>query len=73
MRTRWGTAIDDVIRPNTPTVDASGAFPRAAISALGEAGILGLTVGESVGGGGRGLGQAAGVVRELAVCGSTAV
>ncbi len=67
-------AIDDVIRPNAPTVDASGAFPRAAISALGEAGILGLTVGESVGGGGRGLGQAAGVVRELAgVCGSTAM
>jgi isovaleryl-CoA dehydrogenase len=66
--------IDDVIRPNAPTVDASGAFPRAAISALGEAGILGLTVGESVGGGGRGLREAAAIIRELAgICGSTAM
>ena len=36
--------IDEVVRPDAPSVDADGAFPRRGIDALGEAGILGLTV-----------------------------
>jgi isovaleryl-CoA dehydrogenase len=65
--------ISDVIRPDAPRVDAEGDFPRRGVSALGEAGILGLTVRSPLGGGG-GLGEAADVVRQLAgVCGSTAM
>jgi isovaleryl-CoA dehydrogenase len=66
--------IDDVIAAGAVDVDKAGTFPRDAITGLGEAGILGLTVSESVGGGGGGLGEAAEVVRALAgVCGSTAM
>ena len=54
---------------STPTAT----FPRRGIDALGEAGILGLTVAEPFGGGGS-LGDAVDVVRRLAeVCGSTAM
>ncbi len=66
--------IDDVVAPMAVDVDASGAFPRDAVTALGAAGILGLTVSEDSGGGGQGLRQAAEVVQRLAaVCGSTAM
>ena len=65
--------IEDVVRPDASSVDADGAFPRRGIEALGEAGILGLTVAEPCGGG-RSLGDAVDVVRRLAgVCGSTAM
>jgi alkylation response protein AidB-like acyl-CoA dehydrogenase len=65
--------IRDVVRPDAPSVDADGAFPLRGIEALGEAGILGLTVAEPFGGGG-GLGDAVEVVRCLAgACGSTAM
>jgi len=66
--------IDEVVAPAAIDVDKAGTFPRDAITALGEAGILGLTVSQSVGGGGLGLPEAADVVRTLAgVCGSTAM
>jgi isovaleryl-CoA dehydrogenase len=65
--------IDEVVRPDAPSVDTDGAFPRRSIEALGEAGILGLTLTEPWGGGG-GLADAVKVVRRLAEeCGSTAM
>ncbi len=65
--------IDEVVRPDAPSVDADGAFPRRGIEALGDAGILGLTVAEPFGGSGS-LGDAVEVVGRLAgVCGSTAM
>jgi isovaleryl-CoA dehydrogenase len=69
-----GRVITDIVAPAATTTDELGIFPRPAITALGEAGILGLTAGPEVGGGGAGLRQAAGVVERLAgTCGSTAM
>jgi isovaleryl-CoA dehydrogenase len=66
--------IDEVVAPGAAAVDASGEFPRAAVDALGAAGLLALTVPANCGGGGAGLREAAEVVRELgSVCGSTAM
>jgi alkylation response protein AidB-like acyl-CoA dehydrogenase len=66
--------ITDVVAPGAATADEQGSFPRPAITALAEAGILGLTAGADVGGGGAGLREAAAVVERLAgVCGSTAM
>jgi alkylation response protein AidB-like acyl-CoA dehydrogenase len=66
--------ITDVVAPGAATTDEQGSFPRPAITALAEAGILGLTAGADVGGGGAGLREAAAVVERLAgVCGSTAM
>lgn len=64
--------IDEVVAPRALEVDARAMFPRDAVGALGEAGMLGLVASAGVGGGGQGLRAAAGVVRRLAgVCGST--
>jgi alkylation response protein AidB-like acyl-CoA dehydrogenase len=67
--------IDEVVAPGAAAVDASGEFPRAAVDALGAAGLLALTVPANCGGGGgAGLREAAEVVRELgSVSGSTAM
>jgi alkylation response protein AidB-like acyl-CoA dehydrogenase len=66
--------ISDVIAPRAVEVDRAGAFPRAAIDALGKAGLLGLTMSADVGGGGQSLRAAAEVVEEIAQsCGSTAM
>ena len=66
--------ITDVVAPAAATVDEQGTFPSAAIAALGEAGILGLTAGADVGGGGGSMRDAAEVVLRLAAtCGSTAM
>jgi alkylation response protein AidB-like acyl-CoA dehydrogenase len=66
--------IRDVVRPAAAEIDRSGSFPTAAIKALGEAGILGLTSGADVGGGGQALRAAAEVIERLAgACGSTAM
>ncbi len=66
--------IDDVVTPNAAEIDRTGAFPRANLDALAEAGILGLCSSGEVGGGGEGLRAAATVVAALAqACGSTAM
>jgi isovaleryl-CoA dehydrogenase len=66
--------IEDVVAPTAGDVDRNGTFPRVALDALGEAGILGLCSAEAVGGGGKGLDAAADVVASLAErCGSTAM
>ena len=66
--------IRDVVAPNAAEVDRAGVFPRAAVDALGEAGILGLASATDVGGGGAGFDAAADVVASLGEqCGSTAM
>lgn len=68
------TIIRDIIEPAAITVDRDGAFPRAALRALGEAGLLGLTSASEMGGMGQGLAQAAQVVERIAqACPSTAM
>ena len=66
--------INDVVAPAAITTDEQGAFPRPAIDALGQAGILGLTASPDVGGGGGGMREATEVIERLAgTCGSTAM
>lgn len=66
--------IPTVVDPAAADVDATGTFPRAAVTALGERGLLGLLSATEVGGLGGTLGDAAQVVRRLAAsCGSTAM
>jgi len=68
------TVIDDVVAPNADEIDRTGAFPRANLDALAEAGILGLCSSGEVGGGGEGLRAGAAVVTGLAqACSSTAM
>src|SRR5262245_15584564 len=63
-----------VVEPAAADVDATGSFPRAAVSALGESGLLGLLSAPEIGGTGGTLAEAAQVVRRLAsACGSTAM
>ena len=66
--------IDEVVAPGAAEVDRSGAFPRRQVAALGEAGLLRLTIPAESGGGEEGPRAAVHVTRELgAVCGSTAM
>lgn len=66
--------VTRLVEPAAADVDRTGDFPRAAITALGERGLLGLISSPEVGGMGRGLPEAAQVVRRLAAgCGSTAM
>ena len=66
--------LRDTIEPAAIATDRDAAFPRAAIRALGEAGLLGLTSSTEVGGMGLGLSEAAQVVERIAVaCPSTAM
>jgi alkylation response protein AidB-like acyl-CoA dehydrogenase len=71
-------SLDDivagVVEPQARQVDAEGTFPRQAVTALGEAGLLGLTSSAEVGGAGKGLREAAQVVEQLGRgCASTAM
>jgi alkylation response protein AidB-like acyl-CoA dehydrogenase len=64
--------IAEVIEPNALAVDRDGAYPRAALDALGRAGLLGLISAKEVGGRGEGLRAAALVVEQVgAACAST--
>jgi alkylation response protein AidB-like acyl-CoA dehydrogenase len=68
------TVIAEVVEPAAADVDRSGAFPRAAVEALGGSGLLGLISAAEVGGMGQGPRAAAGVVERIArSCGSTAM
>lgn len=64
----------EVIRPAAVEIDQSGAFPRAAMNALSESGLLGLISAQEVGGQGQGLSAAAQVIERVAQeCASTAM
>jgi alkylation response protein AidB-like acyl-CoA dehydrogenase len=64
----------EAVQPTAVQVDREGQFPRAAIQALADAGLLGLVSAAEVGGRGQGLRAAAQVVERLAgACGSTAM
>jgi isovaleryl-CoA dehydrogenase len=66
--------LSQVVEPAAVQVDREGAFPRAAVDALGRAGLLGLVSAPEVGGGGEGMRAATEVVERLAgACGSTAM
>jgi isovaleryl-CoA dehydrogenase len=66
--------IDEVVRPRAAEIDRTGAFPRDAVTALGEVGLLGLLSSPDVGGRGESLRTATEVVERLAAaCGSTAM
>ena len=66
--------IETVVEPSATEVDRTGSFPRPAVTALGEQGLLGLLSSTDVGGMGLGLADAAQVVRRLAAsCSSTAM
>lgn len=66
--------LDDVVAPAAAEVDRTGAYPRAALDALGRAGLLGLISAPEVGGLGQGHRAATAVVQALAEhCGSTAM
>src|SRR5688572_19763595 len=66
--------IEDVIAPQAAEIDTTGAFPRAALDRLGEAGLLGLISASEVGGLGESHRAAAFVVERIAsVCASTAM
>ena len=64
----------EVAATHASVVDTEGAFPEAAVSALRESGLLGLTLPTEVGGLGAGPVEFAEVVQQLAAaCGSTAM
>jgi alkylation response protein AidB-like acyl-CoA dehydrogenase len=66
--------IATTVDPAAATVDREGTFPRSAVTALGQGGLLGLVSSSDVGGMGLGIGEAAAVVRRLAAsCASTAM
>ncbi len=68
------TIATEVLAPLASRVDAEALYPREVLTALGQAGILGLVSAEAVGGAGGGLADAAQVVRRLAqTCPSTAM
>jgi len=68
------TIIRDIIEPSAVGIDRDGVFPHAAIKALGEAGLLGLSSAVEVGGMGLGLAETAQTIERIAqACPSTAM
>ncbi|MFF7216527.1 acyl-CoA dehydrogenase family protein [Streptomyces sp. NPDC008238] len=65
-RNAFSRVLSDVIAPRAERTGREGRFPRGAVTALGEAGLLGLTVSAGLGGGGRGPAEAADVVARIA-------
>jgi alkylation response protein AidB-like acyl-CoA dehydrogenase len=71
---RLERVVAEVIAPSVIEIDETGAFPRAAMEALGIAGLLGLISAEEVGGLGQGYRAAAMAVERVArECASTAM
>ncbi|MGW0995616.1 acyl-CoA dehydrogenase family protein [Streptomyces sp. NPDC002523] len=72
-RSTLSYVLSSTIEPSAEKTSARERFPRAALAALGETGLLGLTASAHLGGGGRGLDEAAEVVTEVArACPATA-
>ncbi|MCX5280101.1 acyl-CoA dehydrogenase family protein [Streptomyces sp. NBC_00198] len=72
-RSSLSKVLADVVAPAAEVTGEQGRFPRAAVTALGRAGLLGLTARAADGGGGRGCAEAAEVVARTArVCPATA-
>jgi alkylation response protein AidB-like acyl-CoA dehydrogenase len=66
--------VSSVVNPAADAVDREGVFPRGAVDALGQAGLLGLVSAPEVGGLGGSLADASHVIKRLAQsCGSTAM
>lgn len=66
--------VEEVIAPAAAEIDSAGAFPRAAITAMGQAGLLGLISSKDAGGLGEGHRAATQVVERIArECASTAM
>lgn len=66
--------IADVVAPAAAEIDRTASYPRAALDALGAAGLLGLVSAEDVGGMGLGHRAATEVIEQLAgACASTAM
>ncbi|MFE9763982.1 acyl-CoA dehydrogenase family protein [Streptomyces sp. NPDC005808] len=65
-RTALSEVLSTVIEPAAEATGAKVRFPRASVTALGRAGLLGLTVSTEFGGGGMGLPDAAEVVARIA-------
>ncbi|MFJ6837739.1 acyl-CoA dehydrogenase family protein [Streptomyces sp. NPDC091209] len=73
-RSSLSVVLAEVVAPAAEVTAGEGRFPRAAVTALGRAGLLGLTVSADSGGGGLGLSEAAEVVARTArVCPATAI
>ena len=71
---RLGPVLADVVAPAAAEIDRTGTYPRAALDALGRAGLLGLISSPEVGGSGEGHRAATAVVQSVAeYCGSTAM
>jgi len=71
---RLAPVLANVVAPAAAEVDRAGAYPRAAVDALGRAGLLGLISAPEVGGSGEGHRAATAVVQAVAEhCGSTAM
>src|SRR5262245_45106171 len=65
---------EEIIAPAAAEIDAAGAFPRAAVTAMGQSGLLGLISSKEVGGLGEGHRAATRVVERIArECASTAM
>ena len=66
--------VTEIIAPAAAEIDRSGAFPRAAMEALGRAGLLGLVSAAEVGGLGQGHRAATLVMERVAqACASTSM
>ncbi|WP_127357683.1 acyl-CoA dehydrogenase family protein [Actinacidiphila soli] len=65
-RTAFSHVLSSVIAPSAEKIGREGRFPRSSVTALGHAGLLGLTASADLGGGGLGLPDAAEVVARVA-------